>query len=103
MKQLELMASELFHSFARMQGSSANWNYLSEERKKAWIRDVMVMARYFLVQLQKEVKPMPNRNAYTSFESGFVAGQKSERLAFQQLVEEIYKQLENEYDALQEN
>jgi hypothetical protein len=103
MKQLERMASELFHSFARMEGREANWDYLSEERKKAWIRDVMVMARYFVVQLQKEVKPMPNRNAHTSFESGFVAGQKSERLAFQQLVEEIYNQLENEYDALQEN
>ena len=103
MKSLEAMAAELFHSFARMEGKPADWNYLSAERKKAWIRDVMVMARYFVVQLQKEVKPMPNRNSHTSFEAGFVAGQKSERLAFQQLVEEIYNKLEQEYDALQEN
>lgn len=103
MKHLEKMAAELFHSYARMEGSSADWDHLSNERKKAWIRDVMVMARYFVVQLQKEVKPMPNRNSHTSYESGFVAGQKTERIAFQTLVEEIYEQLEQQYDELQEN
>ena len=61
MKDLERMAAELFHSYARMEGKSVDWEYLSPERKKAWIRDTMVMARYFMVQLQKEIKPMPNR------------------------------------------
>lgn len=102
MKSLELMAAELFHSFARMENRPADWQYLSPERKKAWIKDIMVIARYFMIQLQKEVKPMPNRNSHTSFEAGFMAGQKSERQAFQQLVEELYEQLEREYDISQE-
>ena len=102
MKPLEKMAQELFHSFARIEGRVADWQYLSDERKRVWMQDTMIMAKYFMIQLQKEIKPMPNRKSQTSYEAGFVTGQKSERLAFQTLIEEIYNKLEQEYDNLQE-
>lgn len=103
MKSLEHMARELFDSFCEMQGEKGSWEHLSEERRNAWRKDVMVQAKYFLVQLQKDIKPLPNIKAQASYEMGFYAGQRSERLQFQQMVEDLYNKLEEEYDNLQEN
>lgn len=100
MKPVEKMAEELFNSFCLMEGKSGDWRYLSTARKKAWMKDVLLIARYFAIQLQKEVKPLPPTRAQASFEIGFNTGQISERTNFIALVEKINDQLEDEYDNL---
>lgn len=102
MKTLEGMARELFNRYAARVGVEANWNYLSDDRKLVWMKDVMLLADYFMENLKLEMKPIPtNGKSNTVYEAGFNDGVKSERTSFTVLIEELHGKLLDEYQDFQ--
>lgn len=99
MKNLETLAREVFDRFAKNSGSKADWNYLSEERKLAWMQDVLLISEYFLNDVKSQLKPIPfNQKFSTVYETAYNEGLRSERVAFTTLVEDVHKKLLDEYE-----
>ena len=104
MKPLEEIASSMFERFAVIEtGQQADWNYLSHERKKAWISDVITIATYVLEELQGVVKPtdIPPKVA-TSYQMGYTHGQSVERTQFITVLQQCKEQLEAEFNEFSE-
>jgi hypothetical protein len=102
MKTLEGMAHELFQKFALKEtGKHASWAHLNDNRKLEWMKEVMVMANYFIKEFKTQIKPLtlasPNRPA-TSYESGIHQGQISERSNFYRIIETTHEALLNELE-----
>lgn len=99
MKTLNGMARELFNRYSEQHGVMANWEYLSSERKAAWMKDALFVAKYYLENLKAEIKPIPpNVKSATVYEAGFNDGVRSERTSFNVLVEDLYENLITEYE-----
>ena len=99
MKTLDGMARDLFNKFSiRETGKSGDWNYLGDTRKLAWMEEVLIMANYFLKELKNEIKPLSNKQAYTSYESGYNDGIRSERTLFYSMVSEKFEKLVDEFE-----
>jgi hypothetical protein len=80
MKKLEGLAREMFTKFSVLEtGKQGNWDYLSNERKLAWMKDVGMIASYVLVEVKKEFRPLPRGNANSVYESAYMEGVRSER------------------------
>jgi hypothetical protein len=101
-KTLEGMAREIFIRYAEKSGVKADWNYLSDNRKLVWMKDILLLSEYFLTNLKNEIKPIPsNKKSTTVYESGFNDGVRSERTSFLVLVDELHEKLLDEYEQLQ--
>lgn len=104
MKNLEGLARELFTRFAENSEVSADWDYLSDERKLAWMQDVLTISNYFLGNMKSEIKPIPNIQKFsTVYEAAYNDGLRSERVAVTSLVENIHKKLLDEYEDFKYN
>jgi hypothetical protein len=103
MRTLESMAAELFIKFSiKETGKAADWKYLSDARKLEWMKEVLIMANFFLNQTLNEIKPIPNnKKTDTSYAAGFQDGVRSERTYFHTLLENRYQKLVDEYHDLE--
>jgi hypothetical protein len=100
MKTLEGMALELFNKFSvKETGRVGNWQYLSNKRKLEWMREVLVMARYFYGEVLKTVKPLPNNQRIeTVYASGYSDGSRTERIYMVSLFEDQFQKLVDEFE-----
>lgn len=99
MKTLETMAAEMFHNFAKQEGISADWNYLSPNRRLAWMEDVMIVMNYFMDEIAKEIRPLKQPGQLSTVgERFFFAGQMEERKLFHQMTEDIHNQLKQQLE-----
>jgi hypothetical protein len=103
MKRLEGMALELFNKFSvRETGKQGNWQYLSNERKLEWMKEVLIMAKYFHSEVLATVKPLPNNQKIeTVYASGYSDGVRTERTYLVSLFEDQLQKLLDEYEDFQ--
>jgi hypothetical protein len=81
MNQLEVLARQMFERYAtRVAGHRSSWDYLSKERKLAWMEEVLIMTDFFVENLQSKMNnnPLPNRGQ-SGYENGLAAGAAQER------------------------
>lgn len=99
MKTLDGMARDLFNKFSmRETGKLGDWSYLSAERRLEWMKEVLIMAKYFLDEIHTQIKPLPNnQQSTTAYELGYNNGVRSERAAFITLVEDKLQKLVDEF------
>ena len=99
MKKLEGLAREMFVKFSMSEfGIQASWDHLSDKRKLAWMEDVITIADYFMLELQKDFKLLPSRNnSATVYESGFMDGVRQERAMNIESVEKVHDTLLEQY------
>lgn len=99
MKTLEGMARDLFNKFSmRETGKLGDWSYLSNTRKLEWMKEVLIMAKYFLDEIHSDIKPLQNnQRTNTVYESGYNDGVRSERAACLSLVENKLQKLVDEF------
>lgn len=99
MKKLESMAADLFVKFSLEEtGKKSNWTYLSKERKAEWMKDVLKVANHFLESIQADFKPLGKSQGSTVYESALLEGIRIERMNSQQMLEQIYEDLNNELE-----
>ena len=97
MKTLQGLAREKFEEFAiRETGRTANWDYLSDERKLRWMKDIFKIASYLVHEIMKDFKPLRNEKASTSFEAGYNEGVRSERASHITIISQIQQTLVDE-------
>jgi hypothetical protein len=103
MKTLEGMALELFNKFSvKETGKVGNWQYLSDQRKLEWMKEVLIMAKYFHGEVLKTIKPMPNNpRIETVYASGYADGSRSERIYMVTLIEDQLQKLVDEFEDFQ--
>ena len=95
MKELEGIARELFTKFhLKETGKHGDWDYLSDERKLAWMQDVCNIASAIIKEIKTEFRPLPSGiKINTVYESGFMEGLRSERISYQNIITEIEENL----------
>jgi len=100
-KSLEGLARTLFTKFSiRETGKTSNWDYLSDERKLAWMQDVATIASYIIKEIKSNFKPLPNGTpSMTVYDSGHLAGIRAERILNENIIcdieEDLVDDLEN--------
>lgn len=100
MKELEGIARELFTKFhLKETGKHGDWDYLSDERKLAWMQDVCWIASSIIKEIKTEFRPLPiSTKTNTVYESGYMEGVRSERIYNQNVVSEIEENLIDQLD-----
>lgn len=101
MINIEQLAEELFVRFAKDEmGIDADWQYLSVERQKAWIKDVVIIADHILKGLMENIRPtgMTKGQVQTSYGMGFTAGQNQEKTMLITLLAKCHTDMIHEYD-----
>jgi hypothetical protein len=80
MKTLEQLAREAFQEFAiKKMDTSANWHYLSPERKAQWMKEISDIYEICVKQVIDSLKTGANNvSGAASYERGFAAGQAHE-------------------------
>lgn len=104
MKNLEGLARELFTEFSiKETGRAGNWDYLSDERKAFWMKDVLRIAKFLIREIKKDFKPLPTGKTSTVYESAYMEGVRSERLSHDMTISHIEEDLVNELAIFQDN
>ena len=100
MKDLDIIAINLFNEYSNAKiGMNSNWNYLGEERKIEWLKEIVFLIGQITANLKDKLKlpPNPSKNE-TSYGLGFLNGITTERIKVLQMLEyydtELKKQLE---------
>lgn len=105
MIDIEKLTKEIFERFASEEHEvKAKWEYLGVKRQKMWLRDVILIAERLLIELRKEVKPLPpgNKKYTTSFGLGYAGGQQEERTRFITMLQKYHDELIKEYSEYME-
>lgn len=99
MTELEIMAARAFEKFAAETGQSANWAYLSEERKQAWMCEIIFYVDHVTSKLLEKLKPIgPATQNMGAYAAGYNDGIAVERMALQNLLEKISEDYKNQFN-----
>jgi len=96
MKTLEELAKELFIRFGlRETGTEPNWDYLHQDRKLEWMKEVLEIADQVLLSLKEHQKiPAQHNTAFnTSWANGYAQGLKDERVNLITQIDDIHNDL----------
>ncbi len=99
MTQLEVLAKEMFDRYAeRVAGHRSSWDYLSKDRKIAWMQEVIIMLDHLNGNFRASINKKPQPTRGSGFENGLCAGILQERQdmlnMIQRLEESLSKDLE---------
>lgn len=91
MTKLERLAASAFERYSRLTtGKPANWTYLSEERKEAWMREMIFFIEHISDKLKTEFKAPPKSNpSGGAYATGFNDGLTTERLSIVNFIEQL--------------
>lgn len=102
MKELESLAALAFERYSKLTtGHRSDWKYLSEERKEAWMKEVIFYIEHISDRLKIKFKTPPRVNETGgAYAAGFNAGLTTERLSiinFIDMLDTEYKNQLQEY------
>lgn len=100
--KLEVYAAKLFNEFCKRQGLDGRWDYLSPNRKLAWIEEAHFLLRSSVVELKESFKPLRQGVAQASFEIGYNQGMSAERMATLSYLDFMRDDLAFQYEQLKE-
>jgi len=100
MTQLEILAKESFERYAvRVVGHRSNWDYISKERKQAWMEEVITMSDYFIENFRNKIssKAKPARGQ-SGFENGMSSGILQERQDILNFLQQLDDKLKSDLE-----
>lgn len=106
MNYLERLSKEHFEKLSIIdQGKLARWEYLSPERKRFWMQEVLGIAKLFYNIANDAIpKAGPLEGGDTSWGKGYFEGVRSERKNLSTKFEDFYENLKEDYqDFIKEN
>lgn len=105
MTELESLAAQAFERFAKLKGQKADWTYLSEERKVAWMKEMIFFIEHISDRLKTKFKAPPRSNPNGgAYATGFNDGLTTERLSitnFIEMLDEDYKDQLDQRESVQ--
>lgn len=95
----------MFERFCKEEtGFDGNWEYLSDERKAAWMEEALLSIELVINTMQQAVKPIPTPHKFeTVWAQGFFSGQSSERTEFIGHLHNTLKSCKQELTAFKNN
>ena len=105
MTELETIAAQAFEKYSRLTtGKPASWAYLSEERKEAWMKEIIFFVEHISDKLKDKFKTPPQRSnpnvgAYTA---GYNDGIITERLSIVNFIDMIDTEYKNQLEQYRE-
>ncbi len=89
MTELESLAAQAFEKYSRLTtGKPASWTYLSEERKQAWMKEMIFFIEHISDRLKTKFKAPPRSNpSGGAYATGFNDGITTERLSIMNFIE----------------
>lgn len=103
MSELETMAARAFEKFAAAIGQTANWAYLSEERKQSWMCEIIFYVDHVNSKLKEKIKPMGTQPPGGAYAAGYNDGIAVERMAIMNLIETLGDDYKNQFNERLEN
>lgn len=100
--KLEVYAASLFIEYCKKQRIDARWERLSNKRKLVWLEEALFLMTTSINEVKKCLKPLPKTNGQASYELGYYSGMFQERNATIELLNNLQKSLETEYENLVE-
>lgn len=98
--RLEVYAAKLFNDFCKNQGLDGRWDYLSPNRKLAWIREAHYLLKTAITELKNSFKPLKPVKPQASYEIGYYQGMSAERLATLSYLDHCVEELTAQYEDL---
>ena len=100
MTELESLAAQAFDKYSRATtGHSGNWAYLSEERKQAWMREMIFFIEHISDRLKTKFKAPPRSNpSGGAYATGFNDGIATERLSITNFIDMLDTEYKEQYD-----
>lgn len=91
MTKLERLAASAFERYSRLTtGKPANWTYLSQERKEAWMKEMIFFVEHISDRLKTEFKAPPKSNpSGGAYAAGYNDGMATERLSIMNFIEKL--------------
>ena len=91
MTKLERLAASAFERYSRLTtGKPANWTYLSQERKEAWMKEMIFFIDHISERLKTEFKAPPrSQPSGGAYAAGFNDGMATERLSIMNFIEQL--------------
>lgn len=100
---LEKLAQAMFerHSLD-FNGVKANWYYLGQNRKIAWVKEAHYFSRFVLEKFKVHVNsPMKLGPAQTTYENGYNHGLLNERSSLSQVIQQLEENLDEQLQDFQ--
>jgi hypothetical protein len=80
---IEKLAKKAFEDYCNKNKLKGYWSTLSTERKLVWISEIVDIYKLISNEIKDNIKPVANSKiGQASFEKGYQAGVKSERMKF---------------------
>lgn len=100
MTELESLAAQAFEKYSRLTtGKPANWTYLSEERKQAWMKEMIFFIEHISDRLKTKFKVPPKINPNGgAYAAGFNDGLSTERLSIMNFIEMLDTDYKDQLD-----
>jgi hypothetical protein len=98
MSDLYELAQDLFYEYSKKENKVANWQYLNDERKLAWMEEVVVIWDKLLVDLQSQIRPANTSPQSTSYAMGYNEAVKAERRDFLDLLDRANNKLKEQLE-----
>lgn len=100
MTELESLAAQAFEKYSRLTtGKPANWTYLSEERKQAWMKEMIFFIEHISDRLKTKFKAPPRSNpSGGAYAAGFNDGIATERLGIMNFIEMLDTEYKDQLD-----
>jgi len=98
MTELEKMAAQAFEKFGKETGQSVSWAYISEERKQAWMCEIIFYVDHVTSKLNEKFKPTAPSQAMGAYAAGYNDGITIERMAIQRLIESIGEEYKRQFN-----
>lgn len=98
MTELETMAARAFEKYGLATGQPVNWSYLSEERKQAWMCEIIFYVDHVNSKLKEKIKPMGTQAPGGAYAAGYNDGVAVERMAILNLIETLGEDYKNQFN-----
>lgn len=100
MTELESLAAQAFDKYSRATtGFAGNWAYLSEERKQAWMKEMIFFIEHISDRLKAKFKAPPKSNpSGGAYAAGFNDGIATERLSITNFIEMLDTEYKDQFN-----
>jgi hypothetical protein len=96
MSDLHQLAQDLFYEYSRKENKVANWQYLNDERKLAWMTEVLVVWDKLVEDLKSQIRPANTTTQSTTYAMGYNDAVIVERRDFLAILERTNSKLKTQ-------
>ncbi len=99
MTEVERLAKEAFERYVlATTGKDAYWTHLSDDRKVAWMHEVIFLMDFLATSVHKKFKEVPPQQNNNVYATGYYTGMATERAAMIELIQYLKNDLKRQVE-----